>query len=83
MATQGQRPKWRDAVKTALNERDGAERYRPRERELRRATAGPDQLRPPDQPRPLEFDARGFPIPQSIPSFTRRVARLLREEQAK
>jgi hypothetical protein len=36
-----------------------------------------------DRPRPLEFDARGFPIRQPIPSFVQRVARLLGEEQAR
>jgi hypothetical protein len=36
-----------------------------------------------DRPRPLEFDSRGFPIRQPIPSFVQRVARLLGEEQTR
>jgi hypothetical protein len=65
---------WRDAVEAALNEREGAGRHRLRQRELRGATPAADR------PRPLEFDARGFPVPQPTPSFLRRIARLLREE---
>jgi hypothetical protein len=42
--------------------------------EVRRGTP------PPARPGPLEFDARGFPIPQPFPSFARRVARMLREQ---
>jgi hypothetical protein len=54
------------------------ERYRRSQLEGRRGTrvAG-------DQPRPLEFDERGFPIRQRIPSFVQRVARLLGEERAR
>lgn len=75
MATQAQLRMWRDAVEAALNARDGAGRYRLRQWELRRGTRAAA-----DRPRPLEFDARGFPIPQSTPSFVRRISRLLREE---
>jgi hypothetical protein len=44
---------------------------------------GQRQLRPGraetvDRPRPLEFDANGFPVPQRIPSFVTRVAQLRR-----
>ena len=57
--------------------RDAPERYRRSQLEARRGTrvAG-------DRPRPLEFDARGFPIRQPTPSFVQRVARLLGEENA-
>jgi hypothetical protein len=48
------------------------ERYHRYQREVtsgtKRAMAGP---------RPREFDARGFPIPQRNPTFLERVARLL------
>ena len=33
-----------------------------------------------DRPRPREFDARGFPVPQHSRSFLERVARLLHPE---
>lgn len=68
MATQGQQRMGRHA----------AERYRRSQLEVRRGTrvAG-------DRPRPLEFDAHGFPIRQPIPSFVQRVARLLGEEQTR
>ena len=41
-----------------------------------RALRGPR----PDRPRPREFDARGFPVPQRNRSFLERVARLLNPE---
>jgi hypothetical protein len=74
MATQAQRRVWRDAVDATLKERDRSERARLRRHELRHGPAAADR------PRPLAFDALGFPIPQPTPSFARRVARLLREE---
>jgi hypothetical protein len=77
MAPQAQQRMWRNAVEAARNERDGTGRYL-RQRDLRRGTRAAA-----DRPRPLEFDARGFPIPQPIPSFVRRVARLLGEEYRK
>jgi hypothetical protein len=60
-----------DTLATALREHAGAERYQRRQRQLRRGRAAGDH------PRPLEFDERGFPIAQRIPSFVARVARLL------
>jgi hypothetical protein len=60
-----------EALATALREQAGAERYQRRQRRLRRGRAAAV-----DQPRPLEFDERGFPIAQRIPSFVARVARL-------
>ena len=74
MATHANGRKRRDAVQTALNALDGAERYQLRQREIRRGTNATR-----DRPRPLEFDALRFPLPQPIPSFVRRVARLLRD----
>lgn len=75
MATQAQRRQWREAVEAALNERDAAERYRLRQRESRRGAAAAAE-----RARPLEFDDRGFPIPQRVPSMLRRVAWLLGRE---
>jgi hypothetical protein len=64
----------RDGVQAALNDSREAERYHLRQREIRRRM---DTTR--DRPRPLEFDELGFPLPQPIPTFARRVARLLRD----
>lgn len=73
MATQAQRRKWRSSVERALNERDGAERYALRQREFRRGQDNTNN----DRPGPLEFDPLGFPIPQPIPDFMRRIGRLI------
>jgi hypothetical protein len=62
---------WREAVEEALNRRDAAERYQLRQQEVRRASAAAER------PRPLEFDESGFPIAQPVPSFMRRLGRLL------
>ena len=62
-------------VEAALARGDAAERYARRQRMVRRGRS-PGA----DRPRPLEFDANGFPIPQPVPAFVRRVARLLRED---
>jgi hypothetical protein len=77
MGSQAQQRMWRDAVEAARNERDGAGRYLPRWREARHGHSAADRWRP------QEFDERGFPIAQPIPSFVRRVARLLGEEHTK
>ena len=61
-----------DALAVVLQEQAGAERYRRRQRQLRRGRT--ETL---DRPRPLEFDENGFPIAQRTPSFITRVARLL------
>jgi hypothetical protein len=61
-----------DTLATALREEAGSARYQRRQRQLRRGGAAAV-----DHPRPLEFDERGFPIAQRIPSFVARVARLL------
>ena len=74
MATQTQARQWRDAVEDALNARDGAERYQLRQRKIRRGRGSAE-----DRARPLEFDARGFPIPQPIPGFMQRVGRLIND----
>lgn len=47
----------------------GYEEYQRRIRKGRAPAAG--------GPRPTEFDANGFPVPQRNPSFVERVARLL------
>ena len=78
MASQAQRRRWRDAVEATPTARDWAERSgRPRLEVRRGIPAAADRARP------LEFDARGFPIAQPTPSFVWRVARLLDDEQAK
>jgi hypothetical protein len=69
MATQAQRRTWRHSVERALNERERADRYAARQHEIRRGESV--------GPRPLEFDARGFPIPQPVPGFMQRVGRLI------
>jgi hypothetical protein len=74
MATHAHGRTRRDAVQAALNEAREAERDQLRPPQIRRAT---DASR--DRPRPLEFDPLGFPLPQPIPSFVRRVAHLLRD----
>jgi hypothetical protein len=72
MATQAEMRQWRNAVEEALNEQDGAERYELRQRAMRRGRDRAD-----DGPRPLEFDNGGFPIPQPIPRFIKRIGRLI------
>jgi hypothetical protein len=62
----------RAAIEAALGEQAGAERYRRSQRQARSGRADP-----PDRPRPLEFDAAGFPVPQHNSGFVKRVARLL------
>jgi hypothetical protein len=53
----------------ALTERERAERYEHRQREMRRGESpGPGSL---------EFDSRGFPIPQPTPGFLQLVGRLI------
>jgi hypothetical protein len=55
----------------ARRDRLGAERYRQRQRDVRRG-------RPPTGgAHPLEYDENGFPLPQRNSSFIERVARLL------
>jgi len=74
MSTQAQARQWRDALEGALNAREGAERYELRQRQIRRGRGSAD-----NRARPLEFDARGFPIPQPIPGFVQRVGRLIND----
>jgi hypothetical protein len=72
MATQAERRRWREAVERALNDRDHAERYELRQRELRRGRrSGGNGVETP------ELDGRGIPIPQPIPRFMQRVGRLI------
>lgn len=72
MASHAEMAQWRDAVQEALNAQGAADRYEKRQRELRQGgrSAGA-------RPRPLEFDAGGFPVPQRAPSFSQRIARLI------
>ena len=60
------------ALEGVLSELVGAERYG---RLQRRARSG--RARAPAGAHPLEFDTRGFPLPQRNPGFVERVARLL------
>jgi hypothetical protein len=69
MANRVSQPEFRAALRTFLEEREGRARY---ERAQRAATSGGTATRP----RPLEFDERGFPLPQGHPTFVTRVARL-------
>jgi hypothetical protein len=61
-----------DALALVLKEQAAAERYRRRQRQVRR---GRTEIG--DRPRQLEFDENGFPVAQRTPSFVTRVARLL------
>ena len=60
------------AVTALMAEHAGQARYRRAQRE---ATSGRGAVA--NGARPLEFDERGFPIPQRGPGFASRVARLL------
>jgi hypothetical protein len=60
-----------DALALVLQQQAGAERYRRRQRQLRRG-----RTETVDRPRPLEFDENGFPVAQRTPSFITGVARL-------
>jgi hypothetical protein len=55
----------------AIRRRAGAERYLGDGREVGGARYAAEA------PRPLEYDANGFPLPQQGSSYVRRVARLL------
>jgi hypothetical protein len=72
MADQVQQHELRAAVTTFLADREARGRY---QRTQPEATS--DRNGDVHRPRPLEFDERGFPIPQSSPGFVMRVARLL------
>ena len=60
-----------DAFAAAVKEQAGAERYRRRQRQVKRG-----KVQTVERPRPLELDGNGFPVAQRIPSFVTRVARL-------
>jgi hypothetical protein len=60
------------AVEAALDEVNGAERYRLSQREMRKGKADGD-----GRPHPLEYDSNGFPAPQPLASFGERVRRLI------
>ena len=72
MTEQRQRRDLREAISAALSEQAAQERYRRSQPQPRPAAV--------DRPRPLEFDERGFPFPQSPANLASRVARLLRLE---
>lgn len=55
-----------------LGDQAGATLYEDYRWEIRRGSA-----RRADGPRPREYDANGFPVPQRNTSFVERVARLL------
>jgi hypothetical protein len=56
---------------TEAQPRSNRERYQLRQRETTRRRA------PDSRARPLEFDENGFPVPQALPGFMQRVARLI------
>jgi hypothetical protein len=60
------------AVEAALDDIQGAERYRLAQREVRKGRAGTD-----GRPHPLEYDSNGFPTPQRLGSFAERIRRLI------
>ena len=72
MSEETRRRELLDEGEAALSEQAGAEAYQRSQRQARRAWRAV-----PDRPRPLEFDANGFPVSQRSPSFATRVARLL------
>jgi len=74
LRTQAKSRKRRESVERALNEREGAERHKLRQREIMRG-GSPGEGRA----HPLEFDASGFSIPQPVSSFVRRVGRLIND----
>jgi hypothetical protein len=59
-----------NALNAALSERAGAGTGQRAQRQPRRAAGSA-----PERPRPLEFDANGFPVTQRSSSFITRVAR--------
>jgi hypothetical protein len=73
MATQAHMRQLRDAVEGALNDREKAERYELRQRAVRRGRGLGERAA-----RPVESDQRGFPVPQPMTGFLKRVGRLLR-----
>jgi hypothetical protein len=74
MTTQADMRQLRNAVEDAVSELEGAERYDVRQRAIRRgATAGQSRARP------TEVDVRGFPIPQPMAGFAKRVGQLLND----
>jgi hypothetical protein len=72
MTEETRQPELGHALEAALSELRGAERYRLAQREARGGRADPA-----DWPRPLQFDADGFPLAQRPAGFVERVARLL------
>jgi hypothetical protein len=60
------------AVEAALNETDGAGRYR-----LSRSEASGMDVTAEERAHPLEYDRNGFPAPQRTASFGVRVRRLI------
>ncbi len=70
--TEQRRRELHDAISAALGEQAARERYRRSQRQPRPAAM--------ERPRPLEFDERGFPLPQRTGNLASRVARLLHSE---
>jgi hypothetical protein len=67
-----ERAQWGKSVERSLNGRESAAIDELNQRAIRRAESAPERA-----PAPLEFDARGFPIPQPLPGFMQRVGRLI------
>jgi hypothetical protein len=68
MGDQAQRRELERAVEAALNETEGAGRYRLAQRDARGVE---------ERAHPLEYDRNGFPAPQRVASFGVRVRRLI------
>ena len=71
MAARAQR-RWLEPAELDLNEGERRARYERRQRELSRGESARE-----GRLGPQEFDALGFPIPQPIPAFMKRVRRLI------
>jgi hypothetical protein len=74
MADKARRRAVARAVEAALNETNGARRYRPARRDERDFEGAAEE-----RAHPLEYDRNGFPAPQRVASFGVRVRRLIRD----
>jgi hypothetical protein len=71
MSDQARERELGDSLRAVLDDLAGARRYDRYQWQIRRGG------RRADGPRPREYDANGFPVPQRNTSFVERVARLL------
>jgi hypothetical protein len=77
MADEARRRELSRAVEAALDEMQGAERYRLAQREVRKGNSGNGESGNGERPHPLEYDENGFPAPQRLASFGERIRRLI------